>query len=52
VFDGINIDRPGRPMIGPGNRGGGQDDVSGFTAAFGADDVKNFGAVALTPEPA
>ena len=30
VFDGINIDKPGRPMIGLGNQGGGKDDVSGF----------------------
>lgn len=30
VFDGINIDKPGRPLIGLGNQGGGKDDVSGF----------------------
>ena len=30
VFDGINIDKPGRPAIGLGNQGGGKDDVSGF----------------------
>jgi hypothetical protein len=30
VFDGINIDRPGRPMIGLGNQGGGKDDVAGY----------------------
>src|SRR6187200_188583 len=30
VFDGINIDQPGRPMIGLGNQGGGKDDVSGY----------------------
>ena len=30
VFDGINIDKPGRPVIGLGNQGGGKDDVSGF----------------------
>src|SRR4029078_9567925 len=30
VFDGINIDKPGRPMIGLGNQGGGKDDVSGY----------------------
>src|SRR3954449_8273459 len=30
VFDGINIDKPGRPMIGLGNQGGGKDDLSGF----------------------
>ena len=28
VFDGINIDKPGRPAIGLGNQGGGKDDVS------------------------
>ena len=27
VFDGINIDKPGRPNIGLGNQGGGKDDV-------------------------
>jgi hypothetical protein len=30
VFDGINIDKPGRPMIGLGNQGGGKDDLSGY----------------------
>jgi Domain of unknown function (DUF4331) len=30
VFDGINIDRPGRPNIGLGNQGGGKDDVAGY----------------------
>jgi hypothetical protein len=30
VFDGINIDQPGRPNIGLGNQGGGKDDVSGY----------------------
>jgi hypothetical protein len=30
VFDGINIDKPGRPIIGGGSTGGGIDDVSGF----------------------
>jgi hypothetical protein len=30
VFDGIDIDHPGRPMIGTGNQGGGRDDVSGY----------------------
>lgn len=30
IFDGINIDKPGRPMIGLGNQGGGNDDVAGF----------------------
>jgi hypothetical protein len=30
VFDGINIDKPGRPGIGLGNQGGGTDDVAGY----------------------
>ena len=30
VFDGINIDKPGRPNIGLGNQGGGKDDVSTY----------------------
>jgi hypothetical protein len=30
IFDGINIDKPGRPNIGLGNQGGGHDDVSGY----------------------
>jgi hypothetical protein len=30
VFDGLNIDKPGRPKIGLGNQGGGKDDVSGY----------------------
>jgi hypothetical protein len=30
VFDGIDIDKPGRPLIGLGNQGGGKDDISGF----------------------
>ena len=35
VFDGMNIDKPGRPNIGLGNQGGGKDDVSGYnTHAF------------------
>ena len=35
VFDGINIDKPGRPAIGLGNQGGGKDDVAGYnTKAF------------------
>jgi Domain of unknown function (DUF4331) len=35
IFDGINIDKPGRPNIGLGNQGGGKDDVSGYnTHAF------------------
>ncbi|HYM58105.1 MAG TPA: DUF4331 domain-containing protein [Solirubrobacteraceae bacterium] len=35
VFDGLNIDKPGRPAIGLGNQGGGKDDVAGYnTHAF------------------
>jgi hypothetical protein len=35
IFDGINIDKPGRPNIGLGNQGGGKDDVSSYnTHAF------------------
>jgi uncharacterized protein DUF4331 len=35
IFDGINIDKPGRPSIGLGNQGGGKDDVAGYnTHAF------------------
>jgi hypothetical protein len=35
IFDGINLDKPGRPNIGLGNQGGGKDDVSGYnTHAF------------------
>jgi hypothetical protein len=35
AFDGINIDKPGRPGIGLGNQGGGKDDVAGYnTHAF------------------
>ncbi len=30
VFDGVNIDKPGRPNIGLGNQGGGKDDVAGY----------------------
>ncbi len=30
VFDGINIDKPGRPNIGLGNQGGGKDDLAGY----------------------
>jgi hypothetical protein len=30
VFDGINIDKPGRPAIGLGNQGGGKDDLAGY----------------------
>jgi hypothetical protein len=30
IFDGINIDKPGRPGIGLGNQGGGKDDVSTY----------------------
>jgi hypothetical protein len=33
VFDGINIDKPGRPNIGLGNQGGGKDDVAGFNTS-------------------
>jgi hypothetical protein len=30
IFDGINIDHPGRPSIGLGNQGGGHDDLAGY----------------------
>jgi hypothetical protein len=30
AFDGINLDKPGRPNIGLGNQGGGKDDVAGY----------------------
>jgi hypothetical protein len=30
IFDGLNLDKPGRPNIGLGNQGGGKDDVSGY----------------------
>jgi hypothetical protein len=30
IFDGINIDKPGRPAIGLGNQGGGKDDLAGY----------------------
>jgi hypothetical protein len=30
IFDGLNIDQPGRPGIGTGNGGGGKDDVAGY----------------------
>ncbi len=30
AFDGINLDKPGRPGIGLGNQGGGKDDVAGY----------------------
>jgi hypothetical protein len=33
LFDGINIDKPGRPTIGLGSQGGGRDDVAGFLAS-------------------
>ena len=33
VFDGLNIDKPGRPNIGLGNQGGGKDDVVGLQHA-------------------
>src|SRR5215475_15740653 len=37
VFDGINIDKPGRPILGGGNQGGGRDDVSGFNVVADVD---------------
>ena len=30
IFDGVNIDKPGRPNIGLGNQGGGKDDLAGY----------------------
>jgi hypothetical protein len=30
AFDGINLDKPGRPNVGLGNQGGGKDDVAGY----------------------
>jgi hypothetical protein len=30
AFDGIDIDKPGRPGIGLGNQGGGKDDIAGY----------------------
>ena len=30
IFDGVNIDKPGRPNIGFGNQGGGKDDLAGY----------------------
>ena len=30
IFDGVNIDKPGRPNIGLGNQGGGKDEVAGY----------------------
>jgi hypothetical protein len=30
IFDGININQPGRPNIGLGNQGGGKDDLAGY----------------------
>jgi hypothetical protein len=30
IFDGIDIDHPGRPAIGLGNQGGGHDDLAGY----------------------
>jgi Domain of unknown function (DUF4331) len=30
TFDGINLDKPGRPGIGLGNQGGGKDDLAGY----------------------
>ncbi|HEX2414313.1 MAG TPA: DUF4331 domain-containing protein [Thermoleophilaceae bacterium] len=32
IFDGINLDKPGRPNIGLGNQGGGKDDVAGYNS--------------------
>ena len=32
IFDGVNIDKPGRPNIGLGNQGGGKDDVAGYNS--------------------
>jgi hypothetical protein len=32
IFDGLNIDQPGRPNIGTGNQGGGKDDIAGYNA--------------------
>ena len=32
IFDGVNIDMPGRPNIGLGNQGGGKDDLAGYNA--------------------
>jgi hypothetical protein len=52
VFDGINIDKPGRPNIGLGNQGGGKDDVAGYnTKSFvlqvpESEVTRNRGAVA------
>jgi Domain of unknown function (DUF4331) len=35
TFDGINLDKPGRPGVGLGNQGGGKDDLAGYsTHAF------------------
>jgi hypothetical protein len=35
IFDGINLDAPGRTGVGLGNQGGGKDDVAGYnTHAF------------------
>jgi hypothetical protein len=31
VFDGVNIDKPGRPNIGLGNQGNGRDAVAGYS---------------------
>jgi Domain of unknown function (DUF4331) len=30
TFDAVNIDKPGRPGIGLGNKGGGKDDLAGY----------------------
>ena len=32
IFDGVNIDKPGRPNVGLGNQGGGKDDVAGYNS--------------------
>ncbi|HEX2138018.1 MAG TPA: DUF4331 domain-containing protein [Microvirga sp.] len=32
IFDGINLDKPGRPNIGLGNQGGGKDDLAGYNS--------------------
>jgi hypothetical protein len=39
VVDGINIDKPGRPIGGSGNAGGGRDDVSGFNPLVNSEPV-------------
>jgi hypothetical protein len=32
IFDGINLDKPGRPNIGLGNQGAGKDDLAGYNS--------------------